>query len=93
MVDDLAASFFADPDSGFLVRPKMVNRDCSGDARSASTTAPPCDPVAPVTRMTFGSDMVSWNRKFAGDQRGVEMYGDGFDEKFSEGRASDLIHS
>lgn len=59
MVGDLAASCFAGEDSGFRVRPRMVNLFRSGEERMASITAPPCLPVAPVTRMTFGGSDIA----------------------------------
>src|SRR5215469_6873755 len=58
IVGDLASSCFAGPDSGFRVRPRIVNFPRSGEERRASTTASPCLPVAPVARMTLDvSDM------------------------------------
>ena len=77
MVGDLASNCFAWVDFGFRVRPRMVNFSRSGEERRTSTTALPCLPVAPVTRMTFGgSDIgrsqIGWTK--LNDSRNDALY-------------------
>jgi hypothetical protein len=49
----LASSFFAELEALLRVTARTVNSDACGEERMESTTAPPCFPVAPVTRITL----------------------------------------
>ncbi len=59
MVDDLAASDFAEADSGFRVRARMVKESFEEEARMVLMSFLPCFPVAPSTRRGLGFVMVS----------------------------------
>lgn len=50
-----STSLFAPLDSTFLVNARILCSNDGGFERRALTTAPPCWPVAPVTRMVLGA--------------------------------------
>lgn len=51
VTDDILASFRAAFESGLRVRARIRMEQFDGDAMSACITAPPCFPVAPVTKI------------------------------------------